>query len=67
MVPAVNSHDPSSEVGVGAGGAALPSGDWQAWDGDDDWVGRVGEEEWTGRRAEAIKREVDGVWGDDVS
>ena len=67
MVPAVNSHDPSSEVGVGAGGAALPSGDWQAWDGDDDWVGRVGEEEWTGRRAEATKREVDGVWADDVS
>jgi len=67
MVPAVNSPDPSSEVSVGAGAAALPKEDWQAWDGDDDWVGRVGEEEWTGRRAEATKREVDGVWGDDVS
>ena len=67
IVPAVNSPDPSSEVSVGAGAAALPKEDWQAWDGDDDWVERVGEEEWTGRRAEGTKREVDGIWRDDAS
>ena len=67
MVPAVNSTDPSSEAGVGVGAATLPKEDWQAWDGDDDWVERVGEEEWTGRRAEATKREVDGVWDDGAS
>jgi hypothetical protein len=67
MVPALNSPEHSSAVSAGTGPSTQPNDDWQAWNGDGDWVERIGEEEWTGRRADARKREVDGVWDGEPS